>query len=502
MNHSCTCRKSEPGVALILAMLTILVLTVLAASIVFVSQSQIWTSLNYRLTTQSRYAAEAGVQQTMNWMINNYTPPASPFPTAYNTSTMPVTYNGSPVVLSAVPSSAPNYPDATQQTNYKAALSAQPLTGVANETFSTYATLLSMQGVPPAFPGLPTVTVQTWQITSQGNIAFLGGTRNAQVQVVATFQRPMVAMFANALFGTGTACPTMKLAGGGITDSYDSSLGTYPAGQMNSGGNVGTDGGLTLSGSGTTVNGTFTDSPTDPCSPALSTSSGGTITGGTITAPEQYTYPTPPPPNPMPPTTNQKIDNKGCDTGGLSLPGSGCTTVTAGTDEVLASANPPTGPVGGPALYGNLGFSNSSNTIELVAGTYNVNSLSLGSGVTLKIDSCPVVLNLAGQSISSPNPVLDMSGGTLASGFPPSCFEIVYGGTAPIILSGGTSAAGIVYAPNSAIKFTGGSSWFGAVIGASIDDTGGTQVHYDRTLGTKMYMAGNWVPLGFSWSKF
>src|SRR5579864_627426 len=85
MNRTSCSKKSEAGVALILAMLVILVLTVLAASIVFVTQSQVWTSFNYRLTTECRYAAEGGVHRTMDWLQNTYASPvfvspATPFP--------------------------------------------------------------------------------------------------------------------------------------------------------------------------------------------------------------------------------------------------------------------------------------------------------------------------------------------------------------------------------------------------------------------------------------
>src|SRR5437763_9811554 len=77
MDNPMTSNNSERGVALIMALLAILILTVLAASIIFVTQTQTWTVFNYRLTTQSRYAAEAGVQRTMNWMLNSYTVPTT-----------------------------------------------------------------------------------------------------------------------------------------------------------------------------------------------------------------------------------------------------------------------------------------------------------------------------------------------------------------------------------------------------------------------------------------
>lgn len=95
--------SSERGVALIIALLAVLVLGTLAATLMFTSQSQIWTSMNYRLAVQSRYAAEAGVQRTINWLANSYTAPTT-F-TSYNMNVNPVQYpssGGSAVVLSAM----------------------------------------------------------------------------------------------------------------------------------------------------------------------------------------------------------------------------------------------------------------------------------------------------------------------------------------------------------------------------------------------------------------
>src|SRR5260370_18710813 len=95
MLASATRKEPEGGVALILAMLAILILSVLAASIIFLSQTETMTTLDYRLTTQSRYAAEAGVQRTMNWINNNYTPPTT-F-TSYDMTKYPVQYSNNPV---------------------------------------------------------------------------------------------------------------------------------------------------------------------------------------------------------------------------------------------------------------------------------------------------------------------------------------------------------------------------------------------------------------------
>ena len=40
----------------------------------------------------------------------------------------------------------------------------------------------------------------------------------------------------------------------------------------------------------------------------------------------------------------------------------------------------------------------------------------------------------------------------------------------------------MVYSPNAAVSFNGGGDFYGSVVGATIDDTGGARIHYDRRL--------------------
>jgi len=48
-----------------------------------------------------------------------------------------------------------------------------------------------------------------------------------------------------------------------------------------------------------------------------------------------------------------------------------------------------------------------------------------------------------------------------------------------ITLSGGSQAYMAVYAPKSPIKFLGEGDFYGAVVGNTITDSGGTKMHYD-----------------------
>src|SRR3954469_5818777 len=104
----------QRGVALILALFLMSAMSVLAASLMFLSQTETYASMNYRMMSQARYAGEAGVQKAADFLLDTtqYALPGSvgdPLANYIRTAS-PVTYNGQPVVLSATPSKASNYP--------------------------------------------------------------------------------------------------------------------------------------------------------------------------------------------------------------------------------------------------------------------------------------------------------------------------------------------------------------------------------------------------------
>ena len=69
--------RSERGIALVLTLFLTSALTVLAASLMFLSQTETYASMNYRMMTQARYAAEASVQKASNFLLDSaqYTAP-------------------------------------------------------------------------------------------------------------------------------------------------------------------------------------------------------------------------------------------------------------------------------------------------------------------------------------------------------------------------------------------------------------------------------------------
>jgi Tfp pilus assembly protein PilX len=119
-------RSDEKGVALFFALVFILILSVLCVSIMFLSQSETWSSLNYRMTTQGRYGAEDGLNTAANFIVGgSYTAPTTGGTDSlanYDMTKSPVQYNGSPVVLSTSTIQA-NFPVSSVVTAYKNASS-------------------------------------------------------------------------------------------------------------------------------------------------------------------------------------------------------------------------------------------------------------------------------------------------------------------------------------------------------------------------------------------
>lgn len=447
--------QRESGVALVIAMLVLAILAVLAASVMVVTQTETWSATNNRSMLQARYAAEAGAQKTLNYLRYTYVAPANPAAT-FDLTKYPAQYNGQDVILSAMNGVNANYPDAAVQTAFSNTLMDASVPGVGvPASYEVTAKLLSMKGV-----------LQTWEITSQGNVP---NVRNAQVQVVMRVERTGTPLFTYAVFGTGNSCGDLTLSGGAFTDSFDSSEGTYAATAQASGGDVGSNGNVNLNGSNTQVEGNI--AVLNPAQGACSagddiTSSPGAFQGtATLSAPQ--TYPLPPPISPAAPTTNQSY------TADTTLP---------------------------PGSYGNVNVSGGS-TLTLSPGTYNLNSLALTGNSQLQI-SPPgqVIINIQGTGSGN---AVDLSGGTISNTTDiPLNMQINYDGSQPIVLSGGSGSYGIVYAPNAPIKISGGGDWYGAVLGNSFTDVGGSAVHFDRSLLQNLVQPGPYYPISFTWSKF
>src|SRR5258706_8835013 len=508
--------KNEKGVALILVMILLLVLSVMAVSLLFVGQSETWASMNYRMMTQARYGAEAGINQAANYIQNTYAQPTTAQMTSFITTASPVTYGNSPVLLSANSAFTANYPVNSVSSDFASKTTGSITAGNTTITYAPTAQLLAMQSFT-SYPASTPAVVQKWLITSDGTISSV---RNAQVRVTAVLEQQKSVTFAYAAFATATGCGALSFGGGGTTDSYNSSMlatsggiATPPSTFDAYGGNVGTNGNLSASGSKTTINGRLSTprQGTGSCSTssvtALSTNGNASVTKGLVDLPQNISYPTPPAPNPAPPNTPMTVENNNPDCTGFpaqcsALPASKPTAlyITAGSTSLTATE------LGALTIKGDIHFVPPAGTTAGSPVYIDAYSLTSNGNPNVYIDPIPgtnrpqyaqIVLDVAAAG------TIDLTGSTLSNPtLVPADFQILYAGTNQVTLNGGSASASLLYAPNASFKLNGGGNLYGAVIANQITDLGGGAIHYDRHLQTQFYTPGNYMLSAFNWQKF
>ena len=249
-------------------------------------------------------------------------------------------------------------------------------------------------------------------------------------------------------FATSSACGAFIMQGGGTTDGFSSSGGGYAATRSLTSGGIGSNGSVSLGGAPTQVGGNVyvPNALVGACPDGLQENGGaGLIAGNNVLSQPAVSVPTPPVPNPLPPTTN------------LSNPAA------------LV-----------PGTYGNINLTGHDNLV-LSPGVYNINSISMAGQSTVTISPVgAVVINVAGTGQATP---IDLEGGgvvnpTMVAGN----FQVNYAGSGSVKVAGGASAYEVINSPNASLKFSGGSNFYGSAIGATVDDTGGTALHFDTTL--------------------
>jgi Tfp pilus assembly protein PilX len=529
-------RSNQKGVALIFALIFILVLSITAASLMFLSQSETWSSMNYRLMTESRYGAEAGLHAAANYLMNTYPQPGvsvtDPL-TAYNLTVSPVTLlaGGNPIALGPTMNGiSANYPIALTLTNFNTASQGSLTAGNNTVSYSVSAELLSMRQVREC-QNLQNLTAQLWKLTSHGDIGVATtAVRNAEVEVSALLESHVVPCYNYAGFATGNGCGSISFNGGGTIDSYNSTPGIMtlsggnPVTQTYEG-NLGSNGNVNTAAN-TTVNGTFAspDTGVGACGGGggVDALSGNTtaVTGcstattcipapGLVKLPQTVTLVTPQIPTTVPPPS-QNLGNGDvpltltpctgvCPANGANNGNYGDIVISGGTSNIATFV---------PAVVGG----------TCVPGIYYVNSISLAGNASIAVGPCPgtgpgsnppvpaayvpIIINVVGNGQTTP---LDIGGNGIAnSTFNSTLLQIQYAGTGAIKLHGNGSSSAVLYAPNSPITFTGNAQWYGSVIGNTIQSNGGASVsiHYDRALQQNLMTVGNWTLDTFTWSKY
>jgi hypothetical protein len=486
-------RRGEEGVALIVALLLTVALSAIGASLLLLAETETFSSMNYRMMSQARYGAESGVLRAVNHLMYEY---ESPGPAgdplgSYDATVSPVTYNGQPVVLSAVAGVSSNYPVLAKQSAFVAAVQGTLDTG-NTVSYAAHATLLSMR-VVSEYGATSSTVIQTWRIVGLGTLA---GNRPATVEVSSVLERNHAPALNFGVFATQAVCGAIEFGGGSVNDSYDSDglvlQDGFPVTDL-SGGRVGTNGNLKLMGNAN-IYGTLSTPR-----PGVGKCKDGAMTGvteigqaeiheGMILLPQALDFPPPAPPNPMPPTNSVNMSTGTCSS--LGFAEANCSG-TAGAITLDAQ--------GGTLLLGNVSLG-SGNTLTLRAGNYNINSINASGGGTIIIETGPVVMNMAGVGVQEP---VSMTAGRLSNPtFIPMNAQILYAGSGALKLAGGADTAAVIYAPNAHITVAGGSDFYGAILGATVLDNGGGQFHYDRSLQDEFFIVGNYVMSSFTWRKY
>lgn len=527
-------RSAERGIALIITMFLMAALSTLAVSLTFLSNTETASTRNYKTMSQARYGGEAGVHAAINYLTQTYAAPASPF-TGYDVTKSPVTctsgcahnttttcdassvtnaVNTGCVVLSGMAGVSSNYGDSAVATAFSTASQGTLATNSSGTTtnaamgtvnYAAAAILLSMQEM--TVYGGTKVVVQTWQLVGDGTVP---APIPATVEVTATLERGPTGSFKEAVFASNAGCGAITMAGSEVTDSYDSSAalsGGKPV-ISDSGGSVGTNGNLDISGN-VTIHGML-DTPrtgVGNCTAGNVTAESvsgakATVDQGYVSLPQTRTLADPAAPNPMPGTTSLQIksstscllDIQPYLTGGAVCTGGGGTFTIYGNGGTIALPN----------------VSIQGGSLTFAAGTgystvnVNVNSISLsGNAVVGASTGTSIVMNVAGQGIGSSGTVLDFTGGSLSTGsFDPMKFQILYAGTSNLKMTGNSGSSALVYAPQAQFTMSGTTDFYGAIISNKFQDTGGATVHYDRGLSSKLPTVSNYALTGFTWKKY
>lgn len=229
----------------------------------------------------------------------------------------------------------------------------------------------------------------------------------------------------------------MDLNGGTYTDSYDSDSGSYAATMLPTGGDVGSNGYVDISGDAE-INGDAGTASAGDLSIGGSAYVGGDTT---TTAPMQV----------FDPVSQDDVDYAEANNtapGGLS----GTFNFNAGNKSLRV---------------------NPGNTLTMMGGIYYFSSMDLSGDIVIPAGET-VRLYIDGDIQLQSQAKVNIAG-------KPNQLQI-YSRGSQIRINGGAELRSVVYAPDTEIRLTGGGDLYGAYVGNVATDNGGSNFHYDRSL--------------------
>jgi hypothetical protein len=393
--------RDQHGSVMTLALGFLVVLLVVAAGVHGLVLNQLRESGQLRQRRAAEELADGGIARAIAWFKSaKYQPPAAKLLKA----TVPVELasNAAPLVL------PDNHPD-----QYTDALG-QARSGVVTDYRGALDEQRNAVGVYRVVATLMSTTPETWELVATATV---GG---VQRQAGGLLVREATG-FAYGLFGDSG----VQLSGAASTDSYDSTLGPYGGANRSDGGNVGSNGDITLQGSAR-INGDATAGP-----------EGQVIAKGN-------------------PTVTGESSNASS----------------------AQSLDPVTIPAGAVSI-GNLKVANNDRR-TVYAGTYVINDFTVEGGGVLTIDTSggPVVFYVTGStSIGGNGQVVVTNNGARA-------FSVFQTSDAAVQIEGSGGITASIYAPRATLKLSGAGALFGAFVGGAATLAGSAALHFDQSLRT------------------
>lgn len=542
-----TNQRRERGIALLLSILALLLLSAVAAGMIYTATTENSIAGNFKTEETEYFAARAGIEEARDRMIPGQTAPyginslmPAALPGSGNAGVIYILQNGvtqSQVITSGNPSTSGNtfddelchdyaIPGMSRSSTPNVRCTAQPSgtswfsmptgsqgvsqaptwtsSGVSNpiDWKWTRISLKASNSTPYCVDGVNTGT-NCYNQTA--GIACFDGTSEQQVSAASTCaasgwnpvylltslavsstgtrrmvqaeiaQRPQTGNQPGGLFATGTGCSPQPLSfGGNVTTGSFTSAGVSPTSPVMpamslTNGNVGANGGISVSGSAAAINGNVAStlpSGTSGC-PLAITQAGHPTIGGETQIASPYV--------PTTPTIPANVPQTPCDSSHVCW-----TTSGSGNNAVNLLT---------PGTYGNISIT-SQTKLTLQSGTagqpavYNINSLTETGHAAIVLSGPPygpVVINLAGGGVTSGSYVLDLTGGGFANNsFVSSDLTFYYGGTGSMKMSGGSGAFSVVDAPQASLTLVGNSTFYGSAVAQNITVQGASSFYWDQ----------------------
>jgi Tfp pilus assembly protein PilX len=427
--------SNEKGIALVMALVLLIIISGIGIFGINTSVVEMWRSSNYLSTKQAYYAAEAGIEDGISRLVAGTVSDSS--------STTSTTWNNANTYSSAS-SLFTNWINSSNTSN----------------SFTIEHRVIGNPAVVATTSGKPHYRIRS--IGTSGN-----ATRTIEAVIMLTTSSP---------FSTGmVGCDSVTVHGSGAVDSYNSANGSYAsqATQTDAQGNLyannnggvtttNANGRITLSGSSVDIHGNVAS--TGPAPFGIITENGDPQTYGTETQHAATSS--------CDPVNVTNLVNSMVTGGGAAISGNGSftapgtinvTNFSLGSQEVYRITKPAGA---GPFAV-----------TMLVSGDFSIGSqaqLQIDAGVNVTIYSKGNV-SIGGQGVANgnntPSSLLIYSSSTDTSS---------NGG---ISVTGGSNFYGAIYAPLSSTKLTGNTAFYGAIRGLTVDNGGTAGFHYDEQLG-------------------